>query len=346
MRVLLDATYARRAPHSGTAIYIDRVCAELARDGQVDVVRAVNQRRRAPGGGGAGSLRNLGSDLWWTAVELPRRARQVGAQLIHHPLPARAPVSPVAQVVTVADLAFERLPADFDRRFRTYAHLTHRAAALAAGAVISISETTAADARDLWGVPPERLVIAHHGPGQELPARRRSERPAHFLYVGDAEPRKDVPTLLEAYRRYREMTAQPLDLVLAGSARAYGPGIQVELGPPPARLADLYASAVALVHPSRYEGFGLTPLEAMRLGTPVLAARSPGVTEVCAEAARYVAPSDAPGLARAMAQLAEDPALRRELSVRGTRRAAKFSWSECARRHVEAYSLALSGTHE
>jgi glycosyltransferase involved in cell wall biosynthesis len=246
----------------------------------------------------------------------------------------------------LADLAFERLPADFDRRYRTYAHLTHRAAALAAGAVISISETTAADARELWGVRSERLVIAHHGPGQELPAAPRPERPAHFLYVGDAEPRKDVPTLVEAYRRYRELSSQPLELVLAGNARAHGPGIRVELGPSPGRLAELYASAVALVQPSRYEGFGLTPLEAMRLGAPVLAARSPGVTEVCGEAARYVPPSDAGELARAMAELAGDPALRRELSERGARRAANFSWSECARRHVEAYSLALSGTHE
>ncbi len=275
-------------------------------------------------------------------MQLPRLARRAGAQLIHHPLPARAPTGGLPQVITVHDLAFERLPACFDLAFRRYAHLTHRAAARGAEAVVCVSETTAADARELWAVPAQKIVVARHGPGQELPLRGRGVEPPHFLYVGDGEPRKNLDVLLEAYGRYRESSPAPLELVLAGAARADLTGVRVVVDPDPERLGELLLDAAALVHPSLYEGFGLTPLEAMRLGTPVIAARSPGVVEVCADAVRYVPPSDAEAWAIAMRELAAEPALRRQLAGSGRRRAAEFSWSESARRHREAYSLALA----
>lgn len=168
MRVLIDTTYARRAPFSGTGVYIRRLCDELAALDAVQLIQVANERRRPPAGGGIGSLRNLLGDLRWTVLELPRLARRHGAELIHHPLPARSPGSRVPQVVTVVDLAYERLPEHFDRWFRLYAHVAHRGAALAARVVICISETTAGDARELWQVPAERIVVAPLGPGQEL----------------------------------------------------------------------------------------------------------------------------------------------------------------------------------
>jgi glycosyltransferase involved in cell wall biosynthesis len=338
MRVLLDATYAARAPYSGTGVYVDRITEALRRLGDVEVEVVANGRRREPAGGGIGSVRNLIADRWWTAVELPRLARRLGADVIHHPLPALARASRVPQVITVHDLAFERLPDQFDRRFRLYAHRTHRAAALAAGAVICVSETAASDVRELWCVPPERIVVALHGPGQEVVGRELLRE--HFLYVGDDEPRKNLATLLAAYRRYRERVPAPLPLLLAGAASADGPGMAVERHPSRERLAELYAGAIALVLPSLYEGFGLTALEAMSAGTPVLAARSPGLLEVCADAASYADPRDPESFAEAMVQISQAPALQAQLGELGRRRAARFSWGECARAHVDAYSLA------
>ena len=92
--------------------------------------------------------------------------------------------------------------------------------------------------------------------------------------------------------------------------------------------------------PSLHEGFGLTALEAMSLGTPVIAAPSAGIAEVCGDAARYADPEDPAALAGAMSALAGSEALRRELSERGRRRAALFSWQSSARDHVKAYCLA------
>jgi glycosyltransferase involved in cell wall biosynthesis len=341
LRVLFDTTYAARAPYSGTGVYIDRITAALSRIDRVEIKTVANGRRRRPAGGGLGSMCNLLADRWWTAVELPRIARRAGADVIHHPLPALARSSPVPQVITVHDLAFERVPEQFDRAFRLYAHRAHRAAARAAGAVICVSETTASDVRELWGVAPERIVVAPHGAGQQF-AEPERER-AHFLYVGDAEPRKNLPMLIAAYRCYRELAQRPLALVLAGSADADGAGIGVERHPSRERLAELYAGAVALIQPSLYEGFGLTALEAMSAGTPVLAADTPGLREACGDAARYADPRDAAAFAAAMAQIAEQPQLRQGLASRGRRRAAEFSWEDCARAHAEAYSRALAG---
>ncbi|MDX6658621.1 MAG: hypothetical protein QOH62_3414 [Solirubrobacteraceae bacterium] len=312
----------------------------------VEVVEAANGARRAPGGGGPRSALNWGTDAYWTAVELPRRAREINADVLHHPLPALSAAASCPQVVTVHDLAFERLPECFAPAYRAYASRSHRRAARNADAVIAVSQTTALDAMARWGVAAESIVIARHGPGQDPDAARRprSETPRHFLYVGDDEPRKNLRTLLAAHARYaQDADGEALPLVLAGSATA--PGATTVERPDAEHLAVLYSQAAALVHPSLHEGFGLTPLEAMTTGTPVIAARSPGVTEVCGEAVLYADPRDSRDLAARMTEVARTPALRADLGERGRRRAAEFSWARSARSHVEAYTLALERGH-
>jgi glycosyltransferase involved in cell wall biosynthesis len=160
--------------------------------------------------------------------------------------------------------------------------------------------------------------------------------------VGDGEPRKNLGVLLEAYARYRGLEVEPLELVLAGSAGGNAaPGVRVVDRPDGAALARLYGAAAALVHPALHEGFGLTPLEAMRLGVPVIAARSAGVLEVCGDAAVYADARDPAGFASAMVNVAGSPGERKRLIALGLTRAAEFSWGMCARAHVDAYSLAL-----
>ncbi len=340
MRVLLDTTYAQRGP-SGTGVYVQRLAAAL-REAGVDVVEAANAERSPPAGGGLGSVRNLALDARWTQVELPRRARKAAADVLHHPLPALAARSPCAQVVTVHDLAFERLPELFAPGFRRYASLTHRLAARGAQAVVCVSQTTRRDALARWGLDPARIVVAPHGPGQE-PRLVAAVRAEHFLYVGDDEPRKNLGLLLEAYARYRAdadaQNAAPLTLVLAGRATAPAAAEGVRCEPRP-QLAKLLHGAAALVHPALHEGFGLTALEAMYAGVPVVAARSPGLAETVGTAALLVDPYDARELANALQRVASQPALRADLTRRGAARAAAFSWQASARAHITAYTLA------
>jgi glycosyltransferase involved in cell wall biosynthesis len=347
VRVLIDTTFALRGP-SGTGVYLARIIDVLHQLG-VEVVEAQNHARRSPSGGGWRRGLNTSVDGWWTTVALPRRARAVGADLIHHPLPARCPVAPVPQAVTVHDLAFERVPEAFDPLFRRWASVTHRAAARHADAVICVSNTTAMDVRSRWGVPPERIVVARHGPGQAVHAGHPRGGGSHLLYIGDDEPRKNLPLLLDAHRllRHQDATLAGVPpLVLAGTVPAeLYPGDDVRFvdRPDSEQLAGLLADAVALVLPSLHEGFGLTALEAMAAGVPVIAARSPGLVETCGEAAVYADPHDAQDLADAIARVASDAALRRDLTERGRRHAAEFSWVRAGRAHVQAYNLALDG---
>ena len=342
MRILLDTTFALRGL-SGTGVYLARLTDALRAAG-VEVVEAAHERRPRPAGGGLRSARNLALDAAWTQVELPRLARRTGADLLHHPLPALSRRTGCPQVVTVHDLAFERMPEHFAPAFRAWASRAHRAAARGADAVVCVSETTRLDVMARWGVPAERIVVARHGPGQEPDhLAREGSHARHFLYVGDEEPRKNLGLLLDAYARYRARSdGVALPLVLAGSASSAGEGVELVAKPDSDRLARLYADAAALVHPALHEGFGLTVLEAMSAGVPVLAARSPGLAETCGDAACYIDPYDAGALAAELGRLAADAGLRHDLAERGRRQAAEFSWARSARRHIEAYSLATA----
>ncbi len=309
MRVLIDRSFADRGP-SGTQVYVDALVPALRALG-VDVVEASGRRGR--------HLDPVAEAVW--QARLARAAR--GADVLHHPLPASSRTA-VPQVVTVHDLAFLRVPGCFNARFRRTAAVRHRAAARAAAAVVVPSESTAADVRSRWAVDP---VVAPHGPGQAPPMNRGEVR--HFLYVGDDEPRKNLGRLRAAHARYRERGGT-LDLLIAGRA-----------GETARDLGDLHRHAAALVIPSLHEGFGLPALEAMHAGTPVLAARTAGLAELCGDAARYCDPRDVESIAAGLGELASVPPLREELRRRGTARASAFSWERSARMHVEAYERAL-----
>ena len=345
MRVLIDTSFAGRGP-SGTAVYIDRLVDALRARGNIDLVEARRRRRPRPGRGRAHgrvvwSAINALLDLVWLQVVLRLRARRIRADVIHHPLPAWMWRAPCGQAITVHDLAFERFPEGFGLVWRTLAQRRHRVAARRAGAVICVSRTAAADAVGVLGADPEDVVVAPHGPGQALPAAAEArDEPRHFLYVGDDEPRKRVPALLEAHRRYAAGRNDALPLVLAGEAaqRANGePLIVAEPQPDAPRLRELLAGAVALVHPSVEEGFGLTLAEAMASGVAVLAVRNPGTHELCGPAALLVDPDE---LADGMARLHDERDLRAELARMGRERAQRLSWDESARLHELAYARA------
>lgn len=339
MRVLLDTTYVRYGP-SGTAVYIERLAEALRATGEVELVEAGRTRVRRRGRRNPLlSARNAAEQTAWDHRGLVRAAKEARADVIHHPLPVLSRGTATPQVVTIHDVAFKEHPAGYGRAWRALAGRQYRRAARRAGAVICVSESTANEARTVLGVEPGRLVVARHGPGQRLPEVHRAEPPAHFLYVGDDGERKDVPALLGAYASYRTAADRPLGLVLAGrAARLAGTdGVRGEHEPGPQRLAELFSAAAALVHPSRHEGFGLTVLEAMAAGLPVVAVASAGVRETAGDAALLVDPAGLPG---ALSTVAEDAGLRERLGDAGSRRAGAFSWEASARRHVEAYTLA------
>jgi glycosyltransferase involved in cell wall biosynthesis len=342
MKVLVDTSYAARGP-SGTGVYVAQLVRALRGRGEVEVVEAVQPRRLRPGGGNAlRSAANALLDLHWLHRGLPAAAREARADVVHHPLPALSRGLRCPQVVTFHDVAFQEHPAGYGRIWRLLAGRAYRRAASCADAVVCVSEHTAADVAERLGADRSKIVVAPHGPGQAEGEESCESDRTHLLYVGDAQQRKNVGLLLEAYAGYRAASQEPAELVLAGAGATEiagaSPGVRGVPRPTREELVGLYCSALALVHPSSHEGFGLTVLEALALGTPVVAVRNAATQEVAGDAALLV--TGAREMAEAIERLSSDAALREELSRAGRRRAARFSWDASARAHEGAYTLA------
>jgi glycosyltransferase involved in cell wall biosynthesis len=213
--------------------------------------------------------------------------------------------------------------------------------------VIAVSNNTAEDIEDLFGVPASQIDVVPHGvastfrpmSGEDLAiARERLNLPERFiLFVGTIEPRKNLATLLEAWAMLRDRP----DLVIVGAwgwlyesikekIGRLGPGVRHIEGLDPSELPAVYNLARVLAHPAWYEGFGFSPLEAMACGTPVVVSDRSSLPEVVGDAGQVVAADDPEAWRRALEKVIGDPDLAAGMKRRGLLRAAQFSWSRSA----------------
>jgi len=254
-------------------------------------------------------------------------------------LPARSRVPTVA---TIHDLSVFDVPWAFSRMRVAAERFVVTQSVRRADALIAVSGFTAERVHDRFGR--EATVIPLAPPPDFGPAeidavsdvRRRYGLTGPFvLHVGTIEPRKDVATLVTACR------CIGADLVLAGAGAGAGAGdtgVVRRLGyVPRSDLPALYSAATVVAYPSRYEGFGLPPLEAMACGAAVVATRVGALPEVLANCAELVRPGDVDGLASALGGLLADSDRRSDLGQRGMRRAAEYRWAETAEATAAVY---------
>ncbi|HBF34608.1 TPA: hypothetical protein DDW35_08585 [Candidatus Sumerlaeota bacterium] len=169
----------------------------------------------------------------------------------------------------------------------------------------------------------------------------------YFVYVGGYHARKGLPELLKVFSELRRENKISARLILAGSSYPISPEFDRLLAEGKlagwveergyvneTELGQLYRGALALIYPSRYEGFGLPPLEAMTMECPVLTTGQTSLREVCGEAALYADPSDA-AFAESIIALEKQPILRRDLRMRGLGQSEKFTWNKSAHRYLE-----------
>ncbi|MDD5555676.1 MAG: glycosyltransferase family 1 protein [bacterium] len=276
--------------------------------------------------------------------------------LYHFPNFIIHPLRRGAAVVTVHDLSFARFPEYADPRNLARLSRRFRYTLDRADAVITVSAFSKAELMALYGVPEERITVIHNGIPGEAPAGPAPIDPGYFLFVGTIEPRKNFGTLLDAWRIVRDRGGEAARrrLVVAGGAGWRCPPAREQLRSrglegavdvldyvPQAELPALYAGAAALVFPSFYEGFGLPPLEAMRLGVPVIASAIPAVEEVAGDAAVLCDPRDPEAFAGAMERLCADEGLGRGLAARGIERARLFTGGRMARETLALYRKLL-----
>lgn len=294
------------------------------------------------------------------AYELRRRPVEV----LHVQYTA-PPFCPAPVVTTIHDLAFEHLPETFTRRGKAQLRLTVRRTARRAAHILTVSEYSRQDIRKTYRMPADKITVTYNGCEEQFTPLRAEEETAvikrkfgitkdYLLAVGSLQPRKNLLRLLRAYAKLREQ--QPdfqLQLVLVGrqlwlyqeilreiKQQGFAADVIVTNYVRDEDLPALYRSAVALVYPSLFEGFGLPPLEAMACGTPVITSNTSSLPEVVGQAALLVDPYDETAIARAIWQIARDAPLRKHLQEAGLVQAKQFTWREAAKKTLAAYRAA------
>ena len=369
MRVLVDYRPALRE-RSGAGEFTHRLVSQMLRSTRVDLtifssswkdrlapnpelVGATIVDRRVP-------VRLL--NLAWHRFGWPSAETLTGRRydVTHSSHPLLLPARDAAQVITIHDLNFLSHP-EFTRAEirRDYPPLA-RAHAQCADAILTPSAFTAGEIARQFGVGRERIAVCPPGAPEWAP-RAAAPRDGYILFFGTLEPRKNVAGLLDAYERLlvgagfrRGVSGHIPDLVLAGKATADArPWLDRIARAPLAghvrhigyvehdNRQALYAGARLLVQPSFEEGFGMSVLEAMTLGVPVVTSNRGSLPEVVGHAAPLVNPEDPEALANAIAHLLDNPASAARSVAAGLRRAREFSWERTAQRVFNLYQLAI-----
>jgi glycosyltransferase involved in cell wall biosynthesis len=294
---------------------------------------------------------------------LPLELRGLSLDVLHSPDFIAPRPGRWKSVITVHDLAFLRMPELLTGPSKRYYGGIHRAVR-EADAIIAVSQKTADDLVALVGAPVERTHVIYEAPDpammpldQPLAVARLRERfglvDPFVLFVGTLEPRKNIPALVQAFGQLRKDF--PVRLVLAGrngwlsdsifravKTQALEDGVIFIDEFDAADLRALYSAAQVLVLPSLYEGFGLTAVEAMACGTPVVVANTGALPEVVGDAGVLVRPDDPADIAAGLGWVLGSPPFREVLKERGRARIAQFSWERAARETIAVYRAAAA----
>jgi len=286
----------------------------------------------------------------WEQMVLPTLARDAGAGVLFAPAYSGPVLPPVPMVLAIHDVSFAAHPEWFAWREGARRRTSVRLAARAATRVITISQFSKREIVAHLGIETEKIVVVYPGVADLSSAARtlRVREPATVLYVGSIFNRRHVPELIDGFARLARIhpelrleivgdnrTLPHVDLEAIARATVLGDHVHIRSYVPDDQLRALYGNSTAFVFLSEYEGFGLTPLEALASGLPVLLLDTPVAREICGDAALYVARPDPALIEHALSMLLFDAAERERILDEGRRVLARYSWTDCARRVLE-----------
>ncbi len=352
LRVALPMLTLVQGGMGGSETYARELTRHLAQNPGLDVVALVPAKAAgfslgvpeyaaANVRGGASTIARLRSQVR-ASLSRELRGTLVESDVVHYPLSVPVP-RPSAQrpwVQTIHDLQHHDLPDLFSRRELEYRRITYDRPAKRADVVLTISEFSRQRIVQHLEIAPEKVRVAHLGVDTDAFVSHVGPRDRFVLYPARGWPHKNHAILLDAMHIARRKEPD-LRLVLTG-------GDLDRLGELPrwvdnrgfvsrGELVKLYQEAACLVFPSKYEGFGLPPLEAMASGCPVAAADAGSLPEICGDAAILFDPENPEEIANAVIEAATQGT---RLVEAGLERCARFTWQACADAHESIYRAA------
>ena len=273
-------------------------------------------------------------------------------------------------IITIYDMVCMRYPETMDDRNRRLLQMHLRPSAQKADAIVTISEFSKSEIKELLGIPDERIFVAPCGTDttyykpfesseEEAMARakikEKYDADKYLLYVGTLEPRKNIKTIVKAFEKISG-NIPGVKLVLAGGVGWHSEETIAAIEGSPAKdrivrtgyitqeeKRDLYRCAEAFVYPSIYEGFGMPVTEAMACGTRCIVSDTSSLPEVTGERAVKVGTYDEDGFAKAFEEVCSEDTSE-DLKGRLIARAASYSWKEAADIYRQAFSFVTKET--
>jgi glycosyltransferase involved in cell wall biosynthesis len=306
----------------------------------------------------------------WKLVNAPLKLRK-GCNLdVVHDLNGIGPLSyrmPFQKVVTIHDL----IPIIYPTTFNLPNALTHRLllpkTLHRADKIITVSSNTKKDIMNIYDIPEEKITTIYNAVSEHFKIATEQEildlREKYslnfpfILFVGTLEPRKNIPSLLKAFK-ILSRKEPGLKLVIAGkrgwkykeifqliSSLEIGSDVRYLQYIDQNDLPVLYSAAEVFVYPSLYEGFGLPPLEAMACGCPVVTSNVSSMPEVTGNAALLIDPTDVEAISDSVHLLLSDDNLKGKMIKNGLTNVKRFSWHQCAKETRAVYEELWSDSH-
>lgn len=375
MRVLLNTKPMVLPVRTGIGHYVSNLYREL-RDAGVEVTATRGEAARSAmdilGRVSVGIKKALGisnsrvltffGDIL-SAIVLKKEMPQAAYDLYHETTLDPFPDIKGRSVCNLFDLSFLRFPGHFPGGLaEAAARNVTRSVSLAERIIVNTSFIRE-EAIVLLKLPPDKIDIiplaaslscgGPAAPGRRPEEIRRVTDKDYILFVGTVDPRKNLKTLMRAFRDVRQNF--DLSLVICGALGALSDDIvafpeALRIGKDviftnyvgEEMLRDLYRSASLLVYPSLYEGFGIPPLDAMSCRVPVIVSDIPPLREVCGDTALFFSPMDHGELAHRIGTILSSDSLRAEMVLKGEQRTGRYSWRKVAEETLRTYQKALA----
>ena len=357
--VVIDTTVLEQSK-TGTAVYVNNLIKAIDEIHPEDLcILPVKGPRRRCQNITLFRAVNFLVELFWLHIRLPLFLKRHKVDLLHMPAITAPIYSPCPVVVTIHDAHFMTHPQERDRVWMTYIRIAIKITIKKANLILTISNYAADDIEKILKAKSERIRVVHLGVSSRnillLDENFGLDFEPFLLFVGSTMFHKNVHTLVEAFALLvQDSPFSRYNLVICGVAaeghsrvldaisrnaledKVHFIGFVSE-----SRLSALYKNAALFVFPSKAEGFGLPPLEAMSQGTAVAASDASCIPEILGAAADYFDPDDPIAMKNTISHLLTDETHRRKQIEVGLSHASLFSWAACAAQTLDVYREAL-----